>query len=120
MAGRLHKLSIHLAIKRSSEFFQSRKVQPRVCAAVVMGTAHLQRGHQLPAHGGTLGQAEEAAAPLLVKLHAGHAGGFALRHARDWRRDRGRGAAGTTTGPAIQSGHRVLTAATAPTGAAAA
>ena len=40
-----------------------------MCAAVVMGTAHLQRGHQLPAHGGTLGQAEEAAAPLLVKLH---------------------------------------------------
>ena len=53
--------------------------------AIVGGPAHLDRGLQLPTHGGPFGVTKNFAAPLVVELDAGHARRFAVRHAWNGR-----------------------------------
>lgn len=64
-------------------------------------SAHLPLRPQRGAEPRTLGQAEQSAAQLVVQLHAGDAGGFAVRHARNRRGDRGRDAAGAAARAAV-------------------
>src|SRR5690606_36399052 len=52
--------------------------------------AHLGARLQRDADARPLRRAEQAAAFVLVELHAAYAGGFAVRHARDWAGNRRR------------------------------
>ena len=72
-----------------------------VLAAIGLRTAHLHTGLQAATDSGPRGLAEDAASQGLVQLNAGHAGRFALRHARNGRADGRRDAAGSATGAAI-------------------
>ena len=69
-----------------------------------VSAAHGQRRLQAGAHRRPLRPAKQAATQRRVQLHAGHAGRFALRHARNRRTDRRRGAARGAVGAAIHGG----------------
>jgi hypothetical protein len=78
--------------------FELFQVGERVALRVA---THGHARFQTAAHRRALGAAEEAAAVLIVELHAAHAGRFAVWHAGDGRAD-GRGdAAGGAVGAAV-------------------
>jgi hypothetical protein len=50
-----------------------RQVVHGVASAVIDRSAHLDRRHELPTHGGPLGATEQLAAAVLIQLYAAHA-----------------------------------------------
>ena len=79
------------------ERFQRR--QAAECIAAV-DAAHVLGRSQRGAERRAFGPAEQAAAQVIVQLHAGNPGGFAMRHAGDRRSNRRGDAAGGTAGAA--------------------
>jgi hypothetical protein len=73
-------------------------------------TAHFKRRLEACTHGRTLGLAEDFAAEMVVELNAFDEGRFAIRHPRNWARDRWGGAAGGTVWAALESHGRDFTA----------
>jgi hypothetical protein len=65
-------------------------------------TAHFLARHERCANLGPLRFTEQCASQIVRELHAPHAGWLAVRHAWDWRRDRGRNTACTAVGAAVR------------------
>lgn len=84
-----------LPTDRSRQPFQFGEISEGLFAT---GSAHFRLWSKRPANGGSIRRIEDSAPESGIQIHAGHAGGFSLRHSRNRRGDR----RGNTTRPAIR------------------